>query len=79
MGIAPLKPLPGVFNWGFVVFNRPSTCANAMLVAFLKVSARRLVWDSLDRNGDRAALLEGGGRFDLVIASDCLFFKARVW
>jgi len=39
------------------------------------------VWDSLDGNGDRAALLESspgeGGRFDLVIASDCLFFKAR--
>eukprot|EP00903_Cladosiphon_okamuranus_P016033 g14804.t2 len=44
-----------------------------------KVSARRLVWDSLDRNADRAALLgpspDGGGRFDLIVASDCLFFK----
>lgn len=52
-----------------------------VLLAFTKVSARRLVWDSLDRNGDRAALLEsapdGGGRFDLIVASDCLFFKAR--
>ncbi|CAN0240657.1 unnamed protein product [Ectocarpus sp. 12 AP-2014] len=47
-----------------------------------RVAARRLVWDSLDRNGDRAALLSrsssevgGSGRFDLIIASDCLFFK----
>lgn len=42
------------------------------------------MWDSLDRNGDRAALVsrsssEGGGgdRFDLIIASDCLFFKVK--
>lgn len=47
-----------------------------------KVSARRLVWDSLDGNGDRVALLDSSpgedGRFDLVIASDCLFFKVRL-
>ncbi|CAN0440191.1 unnamed protein product [Ectocarpus sp. 12 AP-2014] len=47
-----------------------------------RVAARRLVWDSLDRNGDRAALnsrssseVGGSRRFDLIIASDCLFFK----
>eukprot|EP00752_Nemacystus_decipiens_P008448 g7551.t1 len=54
--------------------------AKAGVFGDTKVSARRLVWDSLDRNGDRASLLEsspggGGGRFDLIIASDCLFFK----
>lgn len=43
----------------------------------LKVSARRLMWDSLDRDGDTAALCDSHpGGFDLIIASDCLFFKA---
>eukprot|EP00904_Undaria_pinnatifida_P002540 jgi/Undpi1/12287/HiC_scaffold_5.g01963.m1 len=41
-----------------------------------KVSARRLMWDSLDRDGDTAALCDSHpGGFDLIIASDCLFFK----
>ncbi|CAN0299010.1 unnamed protein product, partial [Laminaria digitata] len=40
------------------------------------VSARRLVWDSLDRDGDTATLCSCyHGGFDFVIASDCLFFK----
>lgn len=43
----------------------------------VKVSARRLVWDSLDRDGSAAALCSSHpGGFDLIIASDCLFFKA---
>lgn len=64
----------------FILF--PQSAFDARGIALVKVSARRLVWDSRDLNGDRAALLEGslevGGRFDLIIASDCLFFKARL-
>lgn len=46
-------------------------------VRWVQVSARRLVWDSLDRDGNTAALCSSHpGGFDLVIASDCLFFKA---
>ena len=37
------------------------------------------MWDRLDRDGSRLELFKscGYGGFDLVIASDCLFFKAR--
>lgn len=42
----------------------------------MQVSVEKLLWDRLDREGARAGLLsrcEGG--FDLIVASDCLFFK----
>lgn len=54
----------------------PSRCRPSRLLA--QVTAKKLVWDQLDRDGGVAELLSSRpGGFDLVVASDCLFFKAR--
>lgn len=82
---APPPPRPPLPNLTLVPvsFTRSFALSAAVFVLFCtaigQVTARRLLWDSQDREGSGAALLaaSGGAGYDLIIASDCLFFKAR--
>jgi predicted nicotinamide N-methyase len=48
---------------------------NLMKVGTTSVSSKLLLWDRLDRQGHLQDILDDGGKFDIVIGADCLFFK----